>query len=222
MIRVFVAATHQLVERLRAMRSIVVAAREIERSDGVVDRSDREDANAAGGRRRITDDRGFRRLQIFPKAAASLDARAGERVRSRRLRSGRDQDDLLRSEIDQFVDEANEARRPVAQAMRLAAPVALGCERDTVPVGREGQRQRCGDRVGQMIPADAGPKSWEGSVGGKRFRVSWDKTPDRANVQFEGPMDEGQSASETPSTRSGRSKTTCSLRRMECSRCCSR
>ena len=108
-------------------------------------------------------------------------------MRSRRLRGGRDQDDLLRSEIDQLVDEANEARRPVAQAMRLAAPVALGCERDTVPVGREGQRQRCGDRVGQMIPADAGQIEHLGApcVRGLRRRPPHETAPPRLRHQRE-------------------------------------
>lgn len=55
------------------------------------------------------------------------------------------------------------------------------------------------DRTTANDAEKASPKSWEGSVGGKRFRVSWDRTPDRANVQFEGPMDEGQPASDAPS-----------------------
>jgi hypothetical protein len=35
-------------------------------------------------------------------------------------------------------------------------------------------------------------RSWEGSVGGRRFRVSWDRGPGRAGFRFQGPFGENE------------------------------
>jgi hypothetical protein len=40
--------------------------------------------------------------------------------------------------------------------------------------------------------ATAGPRTWEGTFGGRRFRVKWDRGPDRAAFHFQGPIPEGE------------------------------
>ena len=70
--------------------------------------------------------------------------------------SRRDDQNLLRTKLNDFLDQPGHARGPITQPMRFAAPVPFRGERGLVPVGRQRQRQRAGDCVGQMIPANAG------------------------------------------------------------------
>jgi DUF4097 and DUF4098 domain-containing protein YvlB len=40
--------------------------------------------------------------------------------------------------------------------------------------------------------ATGGPRTWEGTFGGHRFRVRWDRRPDHAAFHFQGPVPEGE------------------------------
>src|SRR5205807_1554551 len=60
MVRVLVAAIHQLREPERPARPVVVAAVEIERTNWIVRRANRENADAAGRGRRVAHHGGFR------------------------------------------------------------------------------------------------------------------------------------------------------------------
>ena len=102
MIGVLVAAAHQLAQSLAPMRSIVVAAGEVERANRVVRRADREDADAARGRGRVADDRALRRLDVLAETAAAIAAPADKRVRTWRFGRSR--------------TPAESARRPVRSA----------------------------------------------------------------------------------------------------------
>src|SRR6185295_8479758 len=108
MVGVFVAAVDQFPESLTAMRSIVERAAKIKRPDRVVRRPDREHPHAGGGGRGVAEDGGFGRLQQLAEPGASVEARRRQRVWAGRFRRGGHQDDLLDTEVDQLVDDANQ------------------------------------------------------------------------------------------------------------------
>jgi hypothetical protein len=55
--------------------------------------------------------------------------------------------------------------------------------------GPEDQSQTAG---GGTATGTAGPRTWEGSFGGHRFRVKWDRGPERTAFHFQGPVPEGE------------------------------
>src|SRR6476469_6444758 len=74
-IRVFVAAADQLADPLPPVRSIVVAAGEIEQAERVVRRPDGENPDAFGGGGRIAHHGGFARLQVLAEPATAVETR---------------------------------------------------------------------------------------------------------------------------------------------------
>src|SRR5262245_36652369 len=85
MVGVLVAAIQQFRQRLTAMRSIVVAAAEVERADGVVGRTNRVDADTGGCRGRVSKDACLGRLNVFPEAPAAIEDRKSTRLNSSHL-----------------------------------------------------------------------------------------------------------------------------------------
>lgn len=62
---------------------------------------------------------------------------------------------------------------------------SFGMGDETEQQGTEEQSQTSGETA-------AGPRTWEGSFGGHRFRVKWDRSPDHAAFHFQGPVPEGE------------------------------
>ena len=110
---IFVAAAHQLGERLPAIGPIVEAAGEVERADRIVRGPNRENARPAPRRRPcdVADGRGFGRLQVFAEPPAAVEPRRRERVRPWRFGRRRHQDHLL---------DVERRRAPRPAASRLA------------------------------------------------------------------------------------------------------
>ncbi len=63
---------------------------------------------------------------------------------------GGHEDDLLGPESRELFDQAEEAAGPIAEAMGFSPPVRVGRKSDRVRLGRQRNRQRGGDRVGQV------------------------------------------------------------------------
>ena len=114
MVGVFVAARHQLGERLPPVGAVVVPAGEIERADRIVRRANREDARqtptaataARRGRWPLPPTAGTRRRGPCRRGVAAPSACGpGD------LGRGRHEDDLLDAKFRQFVEQAAQRRR---------------------------------------------------------------------------------------------------------------
>ena len=155
---ILVAAAHQLGQAWPPVGSIVEPAVEVERADRIVRRPDDVEPRTrlAGELRGVADGRRLERLQVLADAPASVQPRRRKRVRARRIRRGRDEDDLLDVHQRQLFDQAQQAARAIAQAMRLAAPETFGGKRDRMRLGAERQRQRGRQRIGQVVAPEPG------------------------------------------------------------------
>ena len=130
-IGVLVAAAHQLGQRLRADR--------IDRRSRRRNRTDRPDCAPAGSRRSagraaagridVAHDRRFRRLQVFAEAAASVEPRRAP-AHAGPADSGAADTSTICSTSRSTSSSMQPIERagPIAEAMRLAAPVAVGRE----------------------------------------------------------------------------------------------
>ena len=76
--------------------------------------------------RGVADDRRLRRLQILAEPAAAVERAARAARAGRATPATRHEDDLLDAEIDELVEQADQAVGPVAQPVRFAAPVRIG------------------------------------------------------------------------------------------------
>ena len=90
-------------------------------------------------------------LHVLANAASGIEAASRERMWPSRLRSRGNEDDLLRAERRQFLQQPLQTRGTVAEAVRLAAPVAVGGELHLVQSCGQRYRQSCGHRIGQMV-----------------------------------------------------------------------
>ena len=91
-----------------------------------------------------------------PRRALPSSFAAIELMRPRRVWSRRHENQLLHAECDELVHQPQQARRPIAQPMRFAAPVRFGRERHRVIAARERHGKRRRDGVGEMIPSRPG------------------------------------------------------------------
>ena len=115
-VRVLIAAAHQLRESLAPIGSIVVAAGEIERSQGIVDGTNNKKARHAPGceLRHVSHGRRLGRSQVLAYPTAAIEPAGRERVRAGRFRRRRYQEHLRDSEVRQFFKNAGQAPRPLA------------------------------------------------------------------------------------------------------------
>src|SRR5207245_4313621 len=90
-IRVLVAAVHQLEERLPAVGSIIVAAAEIKRSNRIVAWMDGEDAHDSGRRQAhgIADRRRLARMQVLAEPRPAFQPAGRKRLPPARFMPGR-------------------------------------------------------------------------------------------------------------------------------------
>ena len=116
---------------------------------------ERRDPRSARGARdcsRVADRRRLRRLQVFADAGPCRRAgRAASACGPEQLGRGRHEDRLLDAQVGQLVEQPRQAAGPIAQPMRLAAPVGVRRKRHRVRLGddRHGERRRR-DRIRQM------------------------------------------------------------------------
>ena len=81
------------------------------------------------------------RLQVLAEPAAAVEPRPDAAHAARRASGAADTTiDLLDAEVDELLQHAREARRPIADAMRLAAPVGVGREASAAAARRRAAR----------------------------------------------------------------------------------
>src|SRR5580700_6621027 len=95
---VLVAAAHQLRQRLRSIGGVVVATTEIERAYWIVAGSYRKQPRRTFRAHEVPDGRRLGRLEAFAGKGAPVEPGRHERVRTRGLRRGGDEDGLLDAE----------------------------------------------------------------------------------------------------------------------------
>ena len=81
--------------------------------------------------------------------------KTGKGMRAGRFGSRCHDERLFDADRRQLFQHPREAARPIAKAMRFAAPVGFRRERERVDVGDDRNAERRGDGIGQIVPADA-------------------------------------------------------------------
>ena len=155
---VLVAAVEKLAHRLEAVGALVVNAGEIQRGQRIVAGTDQEEAGKPAGVliQRITKRGGLECRQLFAGTTAHIGAPGAQLVGTSRTWRGGDEDDLLCPGVCRLFEQAAQRIGTITKAVRFAAPGPLGAEPDQVRLGGDRDRQRCRERIDQMIASNAG------------------------------------------------------------------